>query len=362
VERVTPLAGASTVILLTLRDLQHRAIRFVVVTVLGSVVFALLFVMTGLVEQFHREPVSTVDAFGASTWVIPEGVSGPFTAVSAMSAADAAAVTADAAGAAAPTVVSRASLTTGDESDEVILVGHVAGGLGSPPTVDGRAATAPGEIVVDTTTGADVGEQVQVAGRPFEVVGRSSDTTLLAGIPLVFVVLSDAQQLVYRSDEVVSAVLVDGDVASMPDGFVIMTRDDIIDDAFGPLESAVASVDLVRALLWIVAAVIIGSVVYLSALERQRDFAVLKAVGVSNRSLLGGLALQAVLVALGAVAIAIVLQLFLAPTFPLKVRVPARAFVTVPLFATVLALVAGAAGMRRVARSDPALAFSGAGG
>ena len=46
-------------ILLTLRDLRFRLVRFVVVVVLGAVVFALLFVMTGLVEQFNREPFDT---------------------------------------------------------------------------------------------------------------------------------------------------------------------------------------------------------------------------------------------------------------------------------------------------------------
>jgi putative ABC transport system permease protein len=111
-----------------------------------------------------------------------------------------------------------------------------------------------------------------------------------------------------------------------------------------------------------VAAVIIGAVVYLSALERVRDFAVLKAMGVSNRSLIAGLALQAVLVALGAVAIAAIFQLVLAPAFPLEVTVPNRAFLQVPAFAVVMALVAGAVGMRRVARADPAAAFAGAGG
>ena len=69
-------------ILLTFRDLVYRKTRFIVVTVLGAVVFALLFVMTGLVEQFNREPYDTVDAFGASTWVTAEGISGPFTASS----------------------------------------------------------------------------------------------------------------------------------------------------------------------------------------------------------------------------------------------------------------------------------------
>ena len=46
-------------ILLTFRDLVYRKTRFIVVTVLGAVVFALLFVMTGLVNQFNLEPADS---------------------------------------------------------------------------------------------------------------------------------------------------------------------------------------------------------------------------------------------------------------------------------------------------------------
>jgi putative ABC transport system permease protein len=59
-----------------------------------------------------------------------------------------------------------------------------------------------------------------------------------------------------------------------------------------PLASGTQSIAFINALLWLVAAGIIGSIVYLSALERQREFAVLKATGAANRSLLTGLALQ----------------------------------------------------------------------
>ena len=128
-----------------------------------------------------------------------------------------------------------------------------------------------------------------------------------------------------------------------------------------PLERSISSVNLIRILLWLVAALIIGTMTYLSALERQRDFAVLKAVGASTRTLLASLALQAVLIALVSVVVAVVLQYFIAPAFPLKVRVPARAFWQLPLLALVISLVAGAVGMRRVARSDPALAFAAGG-
>jgi putative ABC transport system permease protein len=296
---------------------------------------------------------------GASAWVLPEGVSGPFTATPSLPADSVAATDADRV---APVVVARSSLVDGSLSEEIVLIGHEPDGLGAPPVSDGRGVSGAGEAVVDDTVDVSIGDDVEVGGRTFTVVGRSSDMTILAGIPFVFVSTSEAQDLVFRSGDVISAVLVDGQVRSVPDGTVAIPVDDVAQDTLNPLDGAIASIDLVRALLWVVAAIIIGAVVYLSALERQRDFAVLKAVGVSNRQLLGSLAVQAVLVALVSVALAAVIQMFLAPAFPLVVRVPARAFWQLPVFAVVMALVAGAAGMRRVARSDPALAFAGAGG
>jgi putative ABC transport system permease protein len=347
-------------LLLTFRDLVFRRTRFLVVVVLGAVVFALLFVMTGLVEQFNREPLDTVDAIGADNWVVPEGVSGPFTALSAAPVAWTDQVTASNTDAA---VISRSSLSTAADATAVaiMLVGHEVGGLGSPPTVDGRAAAAPGEVAADETLGLSVGQSVTIVGQPFTVVGETRRTTALAGVPLAFVVLSDAQQLIFSSRDVISAVLVDGEPSAIPPGAKTMTDDEVAANLTEPLEGAISSIDLVRALLWIVAAIVVGAVVYLSALERQRDFAVLKAVGAPDRALLGSLALQAVLVALLAVGLGAVIQVFLAPRFPLVVIVPARAFWQLPVFAVVMALAAGIVGMRKVLRADPSQAFAGAG-
>lgn len=346
-------------ILLTFRDLSYRIVRFVVVSLLGAVVFALLFVMTGLVEQFNQEPHLATEAMGASAWVLPEGVSGPFTATPSLPVETVAATDADRV---APVVAARSSLVSGSIGEEVVVIGHNPDDLGAPPVSEGRGVAGAGEAVVDDTLEVAVGDEVKIGGQSFTVVGRSSDTTILAGLPFVFMSTPDAQQLVFRSTDVISAVLVDGEVRSLPDGTVAIPVDEVAQDTLNPLDGAIASIDLVRALLWVVAAIIIGAVVYLSALERQRDFAVLKAVGVSNRQLLGSLAIQAVLVALVSVLLAAIIQMFLAPVFPLVVRVPARAFWQLPLLAVVMAVVAGTVGMRRVARADPALAFAGAGG
>jgi putative ABC transport system permease protein len=347
-------------LLLTVRDLVYRRTRFLVVVVLGAVVFGLLFVMTGLVEQFNREPIDTVEAIGADNWVVPEGISGPFTALSAAPVGWLDQVDAERRSAA---VVSRSSLSTAADANAVaiMLVGHEVDGLGIPPTVDGRAATTSGEVVVDETLGLSVGQAVTIVGQPFTVVGESRRTTALAGVPLAFVPLADAQQLIFGGDDVISTVLVEGEPSVIPPGAKAMSADQVSGNLLEPLEGAISSIDLVRVLLWMVAAIVVGAVVYLSALERQRDFAVLKAVGAPDRALLGSLALQAVFVALLAVGLGAIIQLFLAPRFPLVVTVPARAFWQLPVFAVVMALLAGAVGMRKVLRADPSQAFAGAG-
>jgi putative ABC transport system permease protein len=112
-------------------------------------------------------------------------------------------------------------------------------------------------------------------------------------------------------------------------------------------------------LLWIVAALIVGAVVYLSALERMRDFAVFKAIGVATRSVLAGLVLQAIVVALVAAAFGAALSRLLGPLFPMHVIVPAPAYPLLAAIAVAIGLLASAAAVRRAATVDPALAFGG---
>ncbi len=345
-------------LLLTLRDLQFRAVRFVVVTVGVGVVMALLFLMTGLIEQFNREPFDAVDAVGADVWVVPAGISGPFTASATLSP--------DVVGSiegpdAADIVVARGSLNSEGEPQEALVIGHEIGGLGSPVPVDGRAAQEEGEAVIDRTAGFAIGDQVALGTTELTVVGIHDDTTVLAGLPVIFLGIEEARNALFDGRPVTTGVLLTEVPESLPDGVQVLSPQQVAEDALGPLENAVSSVSLIRALLWMVAGIIIGAVVYLSALERQRDFAVLKAMGVGSRDLVLSIGLQAILVALSAVILAGILQALIEPVFPLKVRVPAKAYWQIPLVAVIVAIVAGLGGMRRVTKSDPAAAFSGPG-
>ena len=67
--------------------------------------------------------------------------------------------------------------------------------------------------------------------------------------------------------------------------------------------------------MWFVAAAIVASMLYVAALERKRDFAVLKALGSSSRAALpAAWSLEAVVVTLLAAALAEILASLLTPT------------------------------------------------
>ena len=246
----------------------------------------------------------------------------------------------------------------GDEPKDINLFGVVPGALGEPSVSKGRGLQGPGEALADSTLGADVGETVQMAGRDYEVVGVTKHTTLNGGIATMFITLDDAQTLL-GGNVIASAIVATGAPTAPIDGLRVMTLDEARTDLLRPLKNASQSIDFVKILLWIVAACIIGSIVYLSAMERTRDFAVFKATGTSNGALGAGLALQAVILAIAAAVLASVIAILLAPVFPLPVEIPTSAFVILFGIAIVVGLLASLAGLRRAVKVEPALAFGG---
>src|SRR5262249_29145598 len=150
---------------------------------------------------------------------------------------------------------------------------------------------APGEALVDRSLQVGVGKTVQFGGRTFHVVGVLDNTSFYFGTPTVFLPITEAQQTLLSSQPLASAIVGKGTPTSVPPQFSVLTGDQVRRDLDRTLTQSAQTLDLINFLLWVVAAGIIGSIIYMSALERLRDFAVLKASGASNRALMGGLAL-----------------------------------------------------------------------
>ena len=346
----------------TMRDLQWRRRRVAIAIVGTALVFAMTLMIAGLAQGFRSEVDRTLAGVDADGWVVPAGSPGPFSAQATLPDSTVRTVAAEpGVAAAAPVAILRQTMrspASADRVSDVIVLGVAPGGLGSPDPTSGAALAGPGQTVVDDSLGYAVGGDAVLGGRTLRVVGTTHGMTLTAGTPVVFVSLADAQAVGFGGQHVVTAVLVSGTPQKVAAGLALLDDAAVREDLLRPLGRAVHSLDLSAWLLWAVAATIVASAVYLSATERRRDFAVLKATGSSSASVVGGVALQAVLISVGAAVLAIVVAFALAPLFPLAVAAPLDAVLGLPAIAVVVGGLACLAGVRRVLTADPMIAMT----
>jgi putative ABC transport system permease protein len=343
-----------------LRDLQWRRRRFLIATVATGLVLGMTLVLAGINGGFRTEPVRAIQAIGADAWVVPRGELGPFTAATPMPADVAGAVAAEPGVSQADPVVLIHFATQDAHPRDINLIGYRLGGIVAPRIRSGRAVQASGEGVADRRLGKRVGDTLSVGGRTVRVVGTVSGVSYFAGEPGLFIPIEDSQALAFAGRPLATALVTRGIPRSVPSDLRVMTNREVVTDLRRPLKSAIQSVASIGVLLWVVAIGIVGSIAYVTALERVRDFAVMKAIGVPSGDLAAGLAVQAVLIALAAAAMGAVIAELLGPLFPLGVEIPRSSFVALPAVAVGVGLVASLAGLRRAVAVDPALAFGGA--
>jgi putative ABC transport system permease protein len=346
-------------LLLGLRELQWSRRRFAVAVLATALVFALGLLMSGVSASFDNEIDRTVGSFRADAWLLRSQSFGPFTGPATIPAArvqDARRL--PGVRRADPVAVLRATTTTPSRRN-VNLVGVVPGGVGAPGGWQGRVIRLRGVALADASLGLDVGDVIDLNGRRLRVGAVTHGQTYFAGIPTVTVSLAEAQRLALDGRRLATAIVTRGRPAAVPPGFAMLRNDEVARDLERPVRQAKQTIALIRLLLWVVAAGIVGAIVYLSVLERTRDFAALKAIGVSTAHLLSGLVLQAVVLSVLSAMLAVAIERAIAPAVAMSVEVPVLAYVSLPVVAVAVGVLASFIGLRRAVRVDPALSFAG---
>lgn len=343
-----------------LRDLQWRRRRFLIAVLGTALVFAMTLVLAGLSAAFVNEVDRTIETTGVDEWAIAVGATGPFNSSAVLPAGTLAAARQLPGVQAADPFVAIGATIPGDTPKHVTMIGAVPGGVGSPQVDDGRAPRRAGEIAVGSRLGKDIGDTVQMGDKTLRVVGTVNGSGLYGGMPNVFVTLVDVQGLTFGGAPLFTSIALRGHPQGNVAAARIVTIAETKKDLLLSLGSGRQTINFVGVLLALVAACIVGSVIYLSALERVRDFAVFKATGTGTPALLGGLAVQAVIVSLVAALIGALLAVVLAPNFPMPAEIPTIAFVVLPIVAILVGGLASLAGLRRAVTVSPALAFGGA--
>jgi putative ABC transport system permease protein len=348
-------------ITVVLRDMQWRVKRLAGGALATALVFAMTLLLGALHDSFLDETDRTVELFGGDQWVVTTGVAGPFTTNSPMSTDLESRVRA------APGVhdVSAVAIfrhvVTGAAArgvTDVNVIGYEVGSTVKPPVITGRMPTAGGEVAADESLDVPIGRVLTLAGHPLQVVGIVRGVTYNGGTPTVLIALEEAQGVAFDGRRLASALIITGTPTALPKDLTGMTPLQVRDDLRRPLLVATRSLGLLSALLWIVAAGIVGLICYLSSVDRAHDVAVLKAIGVGTWRLALGLLAMGVVIALAAAAIAVVLAVALVPTFPMSIDISASSCLVLLVIALLTGSGASIAGMVHVVRTDPTVALS----
>jgi putative ABC transport system permease protein len=345
----------------TFSDLRYRYRQFLIAVVGAGLVLAMALLLAGLAAGFTAEINWTVGGVGAERWVLAENSHGSIVGSEVFPQADTAAIArSPGVSRAAPLVILAQQVARIDGQIKTVEVfGVQIGNLGDPAVTAGHALSGSGQVVADVGAGAAVGTQITVGAIPMRVVGQVTDRTMMAGTPILYMSLHDAQALGLGGAPLVTAVVTQGIPTTVPPGLEVLTNQAVEQADLAHLSGAISSINNSKIMMWLVAAIIVAALLYVSALQRVRDFAVLKALGASSRTLFGSLALQAVVVTLLAAALAMVVFNFMGGLFHQPVVVPGSAFATLPAIAVAVGLIASLVALRRVTGADPAAAFGG---
>jgi len=346
---------------ITLSDLRHRARQFLIAVVGAGLVFSMSLLLSGLAHGFAVEIDNTVSGFGANAFVVMHGSPGRLAALSPLPTGTSFAVAIQpGVRQTRPVVIMPSEATVEGQVANIALIGNQVNVPSHVTPTSGRWIAQNGEAVVDDRLGASVGQDVTIAGRSFRVVGLVKGYTLLGGIPDVYVTLSDAQAVAFRGEPLASAFVTTGVPRSLPPGLALLSNSQMETSTLAGMKAGVSSINNSRIFSWVIAALIVAALIYVTALQRTRDFAVLKSLGCSSVLLFWGLALQAVLVAMAAALMAMGLAGFMTGMFPQPVDIPASDYLVLPLSALAVGLLASLIALRRAVAVDPVLAFAGA--
>ncbi len=186
--------------LIALRDLQFRLRRFVISVVAVALVLALTIVLAGVAASLDIEVNRTLDQLGVDNWVVNSEASGPFFGAVPMDEATCRRRCAalDGVTEAEPQVFYPYTLDSPSGPKSITLLGVRPGKLGAPRPDEGRGLENPGEALAQPMFGMRLGSTARIGGKTFTIVGTFDDSTMLGGIPNVFVSTHDLQGIAFK--------------------------------------------------------------------------------------------------------------------------------------------------------------------
>ncbi len=395
---------------LALMDMRRHYGKFAGATVGVGLLLAIVLIMNGIYRGNVADGVWLIDNTGSDLWIVEKGRGGPFNEQSRMpqdSYRSVAAVPGVAR--AAPFISYTVQRQVGDRERQFTIIGYdIFDGLGGPRgLVAGRPIErAHYQAVADTKLGLKPGQKLTLGLHQYTIVGLIKGGVDAAGNPLLYLALPDAQEVLYDLDNeallrsrantlarlqaaglgseqarrllplfegtsrTINAVLVHLTPGSDTEAVAEHIRQWLHYNVYttaqertllieGKLKKMGTVLKLFRALLIVVAVVIISLLIYVLTIEKLRSIATLKLMGAANRVIVSLILQQSMVVTLGAFALAYTFAQLAQPHFPRTlVMLPQETFIT---FLVILAggVLASTLGIVQALRTPARMALGG---
>ena len=360
---------------LLLRDKTRLAI-----TLSGtSLALLLIFTLTGIYLGFNHQATAFIDNSGADLWVVQKGAPNFFFAISVLPANMSNSIArVSGVKTVSPLIGVGATAAKDSKSQSIFFFGYdTSSGLGGPlPLIRGSSITGQNQTVVDAALAArlnvGVGDALSVNGHGLSVVGVSGLGGLLA--PIAYSSLNDVQKIVGYETSVNYFLVKVSDGASVESvastlqaalpGVSVFTNSQWAGASRDSVLSGTAPIIQAMELMGgLTGVLVIGLTNYATTVERQREYGILKALGIKNRDLLRVALWQSILIALSGFGIAagltavVVRGLQYIVHFPIAILYDGGSVALIFAAAILMGIGAALFPARRISRIDPAIAF-----
>lgn len=366
---------------LAFRNLFQNKIRLVISV--GGVALALLLILSldAIFSGVEQRVTAYIDHSGADIWVSQEDVFNMHMASSSLPDSVARKVrTVNGVESVTPIMYLTNNVVAGDERNLAYIIGLPENAkLGKPwKVLIGRDLPEKGEVIMDHSvaekSGVAIGDEIEILGEEFEIVGLSEETSSLTN-SIAFISARDFEEM-RKGYNTFSFLLVNVHEGAPPEMVARQIESTVRDvtaqtrDQFAGQERKVIKdmstdvITIMNLIGFLIGLSVMALTVYTSTLSRRREYGMLKALGAGNQDLYVTVLAQAIISIILGFLFGLVITLLLTMITPLTALnltlvVSTASLIKVAGFSLMIGILSAVIPIRQIAGLDPAMVFRG---
>ena len=378
---------------LAYKDVKHTLGKFLITAMGVGMLLGIVMIMIGVYRGMIIDAQILIDDTRSDLWIVQEDTLGPFAEASRIHEDLKNTLKAQAnIDQTAALTFQNIQLPKKDTSIRVVAVGYnpyeKLKPLNLNRLISGRAIQKDHyEMIVSLKTGFKRGDKIKLGRDIYTVVGVTKGTVSSGGDPLIYISLKDAQQLQFlytnarihndraRGFKNGDAHMVNAIIATVKPGWSldqtakkikhwkhlsVYTKEEQKEILTKNLiERASKQIGLFTMILVIVSTIIIALIIYTMTLEKMKEIAIMKLIGIPNSMIIKMILQETLLLGFLAFIFGNIFSHLIYTKFPKRIVLEIPDAWMLFLVVIVASVIASISGINKVIKADPASAIGG---